>query len=147
VSTSPCDAIAGSSCRRLPVRDERLGEPEHLNYPALFQAGVKIALGTDFAGPVGVAHGENAAELEILVEQVGMSPMQAIASATRIGAEALGLEDEIGTLSPGKQADLTWTAIPQRRRHPQAKAAIELVMKSGRITRSALTEGGCPRKA
>jgi imidazolonepropionase-like amidohydrolase len=100
-----------------------------------FQAGVKIALGTDFAGPVGVAHGENAVELEILVEQVGMSPMEAIASATRIGAEALGLEDEIGTLSPGKQADLLIVDGDPSRDVGilRQKAAIELVMKSGRI--------------
>ena len=100
-----------------------------------FQAGVKIALGTDFAGPVGVAHGDNAAELQILVEQVGMSPMEAIASATRIGAEALGLEDEIGTLSPGKQADLLIVDGDPSRDVGilRQKAAIELVMKSGRI--------------
>jgi imidazolonepropionase-like amidohydrolase len=100
-----------------------------------FQAGVKIALGTDFAGPVGVAHGENAAELEILVEQVGMSPMEAIGSATRIGAEALGLEDEIGTLTPGKQADLLIVDGDPSRDVGilRQKAAIELVMKSGRI--------------
>jgi len=100
-----------------------------------FQAGVKIALGTDFAGPAGVAHGDNAVELEILVQQVGMSPMQAIASATRIGAEALGLEDEIGTLTPGKQADLLIVGGDPSRDVGilRQKAAIELVMKSGRI--------------
>ena len=100
-----------------------------------FEAGVKIAVGTDFLGPAGVAHGDNAVELEILVKQVGMSPMEAIASATRIGAEALGLEDEIGTLSVGKKADLLMvdgdpsqdvTLLKQ-------KEVIELVMKSGRI--------------
>jgi imidazolonepropionase-like amidohydrolase len=100
-----------------------------------YEAGVKIALGTDFAGPVGVAHGENAVELEILVEQVGMSPMEAIGSATRIGAEALGLEDEIGTLTPGKQADLLIVDGDPSRDVGilRQKAAIELVMKSGRI--------------
>ena len=100
-----------------------------------FEAGVKIALGTDFAGPVGVAHGNNAVELEILVNQVGMSPMQAIASGTRIAAEALGLEDEIGTLSPGKKADLLMVAGDPSEDVTilKQKAAIELVMKSGEI--------------
>jgi imidazolonepropionase-like amidohydrolase len=100
-----------------------------------FEAGVKIALGTDFAGPFGVAHGDNAVELEILVNQVGMSPMEAIASGTRIAAEALGLEDEIGTLSAGKAADLLIvTGDPsQDVSILKQKSAIELVMKSGEI--------------
>ena len=100
-----------------------------------FEAGVKIAVGTDFLGSAGVAHGDNAVELEILVKQVGMSPMEAIASATRIGAEALGLEDEIGTLSVGKKADLLIVAgdPSQDVAILKQKPAIELVMKSGRI--------------
>jgi imidazolonepropionase-like amidohydrolase len=100
-----------------------------------FEAGVKIALGTDFAGPAGVAHGDNAVELEILVKQVGMSPMEAIASGTRIAAEALGLEDEIGTLSAGKTADLLIVEGDPSKDVGilRQKAAIELVMKAGRV--------------
>ena len=100
-----------------------------------FEAGVKIALGTDFAGPAGVAHGDNAVELEILVKQIGMSPMEAIASGTRIAAEALGLEDEIGTLSAGKTADLLIVDgdPSQDVSILKQKTAIELVMKSGRV--------------
>jgi imidazolonepropionase-like amidohydrolase len=100
-----------------------------------FDAGVKIAVGTDFAGPVGVSHGDNAAELQILVEQVGMSPMQAIASATRIAAEALGLEDEIGTLDVGKTADLLVVDgdPSQDVTILRDKAAIEVVMRSGAV--------------
>ncbi len=71
-----------------------------------YQAGVRIALGTDFCGPDIIPHGENAVELEIFVNQVGMSPMEAIVAATKVGAEALGLEKEIGTLEKGKKADI-----------------------------------------
>jgi len=67
------------------------------------EAGVKIAVGTD-AGFV-VSHGENAAELVELVKG-GFTPMEAIIAATRIGAECLGMEKEIGTIEPGKLADL-----------------------------------------
>ena len=66
-------------------------------------AGVKIAVGTD-AGFV-VSHGENASELAQLVKG-GFTPMEAIFAATRMGAECLGMENEIGTIEPGKLADL-----------------------------------------
>jgi len=99
------------------------------------EAGVKIAMGTDFLGPAGVAHGDNAIELEILVEQVGFSPMEAIMSATSVGAEALGLEDEIGSLTPGKTADLLIVDGDPIRDIAILKdnQAIEVVMRSGRI--------------
>lgn len=65
-------------------------------------AGVKIAIGTDSG--FWIYHGENATELEELVKG-GFTPMQAIEAATRVGAECLGLQQEIGTLEEGKLAD------------------------------------------
>jgi imidazolonepropionase-like amidohydrolase len=44
-------------------------------------------------------------ELSRLVE-AGMTPMQAIQAATRVNAELLGWQDEVGTLAPGKLADI-----------------------------------------
>jgi imidazolonepropionase-like amidohydrolase len=65
-------------------------------------AGVKIAFGTD----AGVSlHGRNADEFELMVAH-GMTPAQAIVAATRNAADLLGLDDSIGSLEPGKQADL-----------------------------------------
>jgi imidazolonepropionase-like amidohydrolase len=65
-------------------------------------AGVKIAFGTD----AGVSlHGRNADEFELMVKH-GMTPMQAIEAATTHAADLLGLADQIGTLEPGKRADL-----------------------------------------
>jgi imidazolonepropionase-like amidohydrolase len=65
-------------------------------------AGVKIAFGTD----QGVApHGENAREFIYMVE-AGMSPMAAIQSATLHAATLLGAEADLGTVEPGKFADL-----------------------------------------
>lgn len=66
------------------------------------RAGVRIAFGTDSAVS---KHGENAREFELLVE-AGMSPMEAIHAATVNSAELLGLSEMIGTLQPGKAADL-----------------------------------------
>jgi imidazolonepropionase-like amidohydrolase len=67
-----------------------------------YQAGVKIAMGTD-AGVF--AHGRNAEEL-IHMTDIGMSPMAAIESTTRIAAENLGIGETTGTIEPGKDADL-----------------------------------------
>lgn len=64
--------------------------------------GVKIAVGTDTAI---FDRGDNARELGLLVES-GFTPMQAIVAATRVSAEALGLEEHVGTLQPGKVGEL-----------------------------------------
>lgn len=66
-------------------------------------AGVKIAMGTD-AGYRVCYHGENAKELPLLVE-TGMSTMQALVAATGGAAKAMGIDDVLGTLTPGKLAD------------------------------------------
>ena len=66
--------------------------------------GVKVAAGSDAAMPF-VRHGENAYELELLVK-AGMTPMEAIVAATKVGSEVLDMADEIGTVEEGKYADL-----------------------------------------
>src|SRR5919206_3664976 len=68
------------------------------------EAGVKIAAGTDTGAPL-VPHNSVRREIELLV-RLGLTPHEAIQSATRIAAEALRLEGEIGTLERGKRADL-----------------------------------------
>ena len=65
-------------------------------------AGVKIAFGTD----AGVSkHGRNADEFELMVKN-GMTPVEAIKAATVNAADLLGLASEVGTIEPGKSADL-----------------------------------------
>jgi imidazolonepropionase-like amidohydrolase len=66
--------------------------------------GVKVAAGSDAAMPL-VRHGENAYELELFV-RAGMTPMEAIVAATKVGSEVLDMADEIGTVEAGKYADL-----------------------------------------
>ena len=65
--------------------------------------GVRIAFGTD-AGVY--RHGVNANEFALLVEYGGLAPRDALVAATVNSAELLGLGAEIGTLAPGKSADL-----------------------------------------
>jgi imidazolonepropionase-like amidohydrolase len=77
------------------------------NVTKMHQAGVKIAVGTDGGGTVGYNfQGYNTPwEVKILVE-CGLSPMEALVAATRTGAEVIGIEDQVGTVEPGKVADL-----------------------------------------
>ena len=92
------------------------------------RAGVRIAFGSD-AGPV--PHGDNAREFVELVE-AGLSPVLALQAATIRAAEALGEEGTLGTLDPGKYADVV--AVPG---DPIADIALtrkpSFVMKEGRV--------------
>jgi imidazolonepropionase-like amidohydrolase len=63
----------------------------------------RMAAGSD-AGNLPPGHGSTAREIEVLRE-VGMTPVQALRSATSVAAEAIGLGDLTGTLAPGKKAD------------------------------------------
>lgn len=65
--------------------------------------GLKIVFGSDaLAG----AHGRNAEELIDRVRDGGVDPMAAMVSANSLGAEALGMADQIGSIAPGLQADI-----------------------------------------
>lgn len=95
------------------------------------EAGVKIAYGTDS----GVSpHGDNAREFALLV-QAGLTPAEAIRAATVNAADHLRLSDRVGTLVPGKQADLI--AV---RRNPLENVAelrdVPFVMKAGIVYKS-----------
>lgn len=68
------------------------------------EAGVRIAMGTDAGTPFNI-HGDNLSELKFLVD-CGFSPMEAIEAGTRIAAQVLGMEKELGTIEEGKLADL-----------------------------------------
>ncbi|HZS48974.1 MAG TPA: amidohydrolase family protein [Blastocatellia bacterium] len=65
--------------------------------------GLKIVFGTD---AVAGSHGRNAEEFIDRVRDGGMDPMAAMVSANYIGAEAMGLADQIGSIAPGLQADI-----------------------------------------
>ena len=95
--------------------------------------GVRVVAGTDAGGWF---HGNNSVELDFLVD-AGMTPMQAIVAATREAAVCCGLGSDLGTLEPGKLADLIAvdgnpladiTVLQDRER-------IRLVMKEGQIYR------------
>jgi imidazolonepropionase-like amidohydrolase len=66
-------------------------------------AGIRIAMGSDVGNRY--PNGQNAVEMEMLVRS-GMSPAEVIVSSTQISAEAVGVQHERGTLTPGLAADV-----------------------------------------
>jgi len=93
-------------------------------------AGVKIAFGTDSGVS---AHGDNAREFGYMVE-AGMKPIDAILAATRNAAELLGASNSVGSIQPGRFADIVGVAgdpiadISEMRR-------VRFVMKGGVVHR------------
>ena len=85
---------------RAKFRD--FGRPELAMFERAASAGVKVAMGTDT--PV-APHGTNLREL-ILMAEHGFTPSQALVAATSSAADLMGLRDELGTLEPGKRADV-----------------------------------------
>jgi imidazolonepropionase-like amidohydrolase len=90
--------------------------------------GVKIAFGTD----AGVSkHGRNAQEFRLMVKH-GMTPAAAIKAATVNAADLLGLAGEVGTLEPGKRADLI-AVSGDPLRDVTILERVQLVMKGGAV--------------
>ena len=79
--------------------------PEHQEFMkrAVRTSGLKVVFGTD---AVAGAHGRNAEEFIDRVRDSGVDPMAAMVSANSLGAQALGMADQIGSIAPGMQADI-----------------------------------------
>jgi imidazolonepropionase-like amidohydrolase len=93
-------------------------------------AGVRIAFGTD----AGVSkHGRNADEFALMVQH-GMTPMQALEAATVNAADLLGLADEIGSLEPGKRADIV-AVDGDPLQDVTVLTDVDFVMRDGRVYR------------
>ncbi|MFW6193666.1 MAG: amidohydrolase family protein, partial [Gemmatimonadota bacterium] len=75
------------------------------NLERVHDAGITVATGTD-AGNPGTAHGASIVREMELMARAGMSPMEVLVATTRNGARALGRGAELGTVEPGKEADL-----------------------------------------
>jgi imidazolonepropionase-like amidohydrolase len=102
------------------------------SFQRALKKGVKIAFGTDVGGFPWDAINE-AKEFEYETK-FGMTPMQAIASATRVAAELLGMGDEIGTVETGKLADIV--AVPGNPLQDiTAMQRVSFVMKNGVVVK------------
>lgn len=99
-------------------------------FKVMHQAGIKIAMGTDLGPEPEI--GTNAKELELYVN-LGMTPMEALQTATRNAAEAMWLGKDVGTIEAGKFADiLALDGDPSRDITVlNTKDNIRMVMKEG----------------
>ena len=92
------------------------------------KSGVKIAFGTDSGVS---AHGDNAQEFALMVE-AGMSPADAILSATVNSADLLGVSETLGSLEPGKLADMI-AVKGNPLENIRLLESVAFVMKDGKI--------------
>jgi imidazolonepropionase-like amidohydrolase len=95
-------AEAGKMPPFAAIKAREVAKDHKANIKRAIEAGVKVAFGTDTGvGP----HGSNGEEFLLLAE-LGMSPLDALRSATSVAAGAIGLEGRVGTLAEGAWADL-----------------------------------------
>jgi imidazolonepropionase-like amidohydrolase len=99
------------------------------NFPSAVKSGVKIAYGTD------IGEGNHAREFGLMIAG-GMTPADAILAATRNAADLIGAADRIGTIQPGRYADIVATpgdplVDPTQLEH------VSFVMKGGVVYRQA----------
>ena len=105
------------------------------NAKKAFAAGVKIAFGTDAAV---YPHGLNAHEFAVYV-RLGLTPLQAIQTATINASDLLGWTSKIGTLEPGKYADLI-AVDGDPLQDVTTLERVKFVMKGGDVVKNAYTK-------
>jgi imidazolonepropionase-like amidohydrolase len=113
-------------------KERALGQLQRDNFRKAFRGGAKMAFGTD-AGVY--PHGDNAKQFYYMVKY-GMTPMQAIQAATVNGADLLGWNDRIGSLSAGKFADII-AVKGDPLADPAVLTKVDFVMKGGAVVKGA----------
>ena len=73
--------------------------------PELKRRGVRLLPGGDYGFPFN-PNGRNARDLELFVQHLGFTPIEALVAATKLGGEIMGMGDELGQIKPGYLADL-----------------------------------------
>ncbi|MCD6324241.1 MAG: amidohydrolase family protein [Desulfurococcales archaeon] len=118
---------------------EEVFKDHEKNIRNAYRAGVKIATGTDFLGGFLTPHGMNAMEVKMLVDKAGMTPEEALTSATKVAAEAAGLAGKAGEIREGFIADIIAVAgDPTTDVTPLLNPSnVIMVMKEGKIVKKA----------
>jgi imidazolonepropionase-like amidohydrolase len=113
---------------------------EHAVQLAAATKGMKIMIGSGVDGETYV-HGTEALDYEMMVKYGGFTPVRALQSGTMINAEALGWQDQIGSIDEGKYADLIAVSgdpiadITELQR-------VKFVMKGGKVIKNEVTARG-----
>ncbi len=115
-------------------KEKMVGRLQRENFERAVKAGAKMAFGTD-AGVY--PHGDNAKQFFYMVK-FGMTPAQAIRTATSSSADLIGRAKDVGTLEPGKYADIiAVTANPLQ--DVRALENVGFVMKGGLVVKDGIT--------
>jgi imidazolonepropionase-like amidohydrolase len=134
---APAAISAGGLAANIPdymVRKSDAVVAAHVaSFRRAHQAGARIAAGADSGTPLNF-HGSLLPELELMVKY-GMTPLEAIHSATSVAADALGLAGETGRLMEGYAADLLAVA-GQPAERIGALSEVRLVLARGAIIKS-----------
>ena len=117
----------GGKYRMIPI----FGKATHM---AAATPGIKVMAGSGADGST-FAHGTQALEFAALVEYAGLKPAQAIQSGTIINAEALGWQDQIGSIEKGKYADLVAVSGDPLADITELQR-VKFVMKGGKVIRN-----------
>ncbi|MEW1615698.1 MULTISPECIES: amidohydrolase family protein [unclassified Streptomyces] len=115
------------------AKNDEATERQRQAFAKAVRAGVRIGFGTDAGG---FPHGLRARQLGTMCD-LGMSPLQALRAATLTSAECTGWQDRVGSIAPGKYADLI--AVPGDPQDPASFTDVRFVMKGGAVVRDDLT--------
>jgi len=124
---------------RLPEAMSYMYQTLYSNIRQLHDAGLVLAIGTDSMGGT-IPMGGSALELELYVDKVGISPLEALRIGTINGARVMGMEGKLGTLEKQKLADIIAVAGNPLEdiKILQDKSEIKLVMKGGKVVKNLL---------
>jgi len=127
---------------KLGLTEDMVAKAKHVmpaarqNVAKAFREGVKVAFGTDAAV---YPHGLNAREFAVMVK-LGLTPLAAIQAATINAADLLGWSDRIGTLEPGKYADMI-AVEGDPLKDVTTLEKVKQVLKGGEVVEAVLVEG------
>ena len=122
------------------ARDEMFRRGSHEGFRKAVEAGVRIAMGSDSSV---LPHGQNAREITWMAKN-GMTTLAAIQAATIRAAELLGWQDRVGSVSPGKFADLVAVRTNPLQDITQLERVV-FVMKGGVVYRDEISRPGAAR--
>jgi imidazolonepropionase-like amidohydrolase len=109
--------------------------------PKMIEGGVKLLVGDDFGFPM-MPHGDYVSEYEVYTKRLGIPSLSVLQWATKNGAEAMGMGDELGTIEVGKFADLLIVDGDPSADIGVLREGVQIVMLDGEIIRDRRTVHG-----